>query len=122
MTFFLILSLTLSFSGLHITKSKGRSRPAYRARITWKTSLYIFDRPPTPRRAWNASARQVFALTQLTKPRGRGSRFGECLEIHRVSVDAAAHHVGSDWSLTLLRSLNDDQPRASTVSLTGPLG
>ena len=44
------------------------------------------------------------------------------LEIHRVSVDAAAHHVGSDWSLTLLRSLNDDQPRASTVSLTGPLG
>jgi hypothetical protein len=44
------------------------------------------------------------------------------LEIHRVSVDAAAHHVGSDWSLTLLRSLNDDQPRAATVSLSGSLG
>ena len=44
------------------------------------------------------------------------------LEIHRVSVDAAAHHVGSDWSLTLLRRLNDDQPRAATMSLSGSLG
>ena len=42
-------------------------------------------------------------------------------EIHRVAVDAAAHHIGSDWSL-LLRSLDDDQPRAATVSLSGPLG
>jgi hypothetical protein len=31
-------------------------------------------------------------------------------------------NVGSDWSLTLLRSLNDDQPRAATVSLSGPWG
>jgi DNA-binding HxlR family transcriptional regulator len=46
----------------------------------------------------------------------------EGLEIHRVAVDAAAHHVGSGWSLTLLRSLDDDQPRAATVSLSGPLG
>jgi len=51
-----------------------------------------------------------------------GSRFGECLEMHRVSVDAAAHHVGSGWSLALLRSLDDDQPRAAAVSLSGPLG
>jgi hypothetical protein len=38
-----------------------------------------------------------------------------------VSVDAAPRHLGSDWSL-LLRSLDDDQPRAATVSLSGPLG
>jgi hypothetical protein len=43
----------------------------------------------------------------------------EGLEIHRVAVGAAAHDVGSGWSLTLLRSLDDDQPRAATVS---PLG
>jgi hypothetical protein len=46
----------------------------------------------------------------------------EGLEIHRVAVDAAAHDVGSGWSLTLQRSLDDDQPRAATVSLSGPLG
>jgi hypothetical protein len=39
-----------------------------------------------------------------------------------VAVDATAHRVGSGWSLTLLRSLDDDQPRAATVALSGPLG
>jgi hypothetical protein len=43
-------------------------------------------------------------------------------EIHRLAVDAAALEVGSGWSLTLLRSLDDDQPRAATLSLSGPLG
>jgi hypothetical protein len=44
------------------------------------------------------------------------------LEIHRVAVDAATHHVGSGWSLTLLRSLDDDQPRVATESLSRQLG
>ena len=38
-----------------------------------------------------------------------------------VSPSAVWSRV-SDWSLTLLRSLNDDQPRAATVSLSGPWG
>jgi len=62
------------------------------------------------------------SLTCRSQQAGRACAVLRGLEIHRVSVDAAAHHVGSDWSLNLLRSLNDDQPRAATVSLSGPLG
>jgi len=121
-TFFLRLSLTLSSSGLHITQEQG-TFPSRLSCEDYLEDLALHLRLPADTKVRLECKRAPSVRFNPThKAEGRGSRFGECLEIHRVSVDAAAHHVGSDWSLALLRSLDDDQPRAAAVSLSGPLG
>ena len=70
MTFFLILSLTLSSSGLHITQEHGMfpSRPSCEDYLE-DLALHLRLPADTKVRLECKRAPQPFASTQLTKPR-----------------------------------------------------